>query len=313
MSLATGLLIFAILPVVVAIAAVPALRGSIGRVLKEPAFLVALGLLGVAAVGLNAATRAMELHFKKQAVDLSVPRLDDAKQGIPSRLGNWVQVTIDEPLDHGLQEVLGTKEFVFRDYVDSRFVPQSDIDWFTDKSSDERRGRLSQIQAQRPEAVIRVAVTYYTGLVDTVPHIPEKCYVADGFVPSVAPDTRSENLGTRPDGSPRTVSYRSLHFEDGTDKGRVDRDVAYLFHVNGRYESSNIGVRRELQDLRQRYGYFAKVELMTQAQSRSKSSPEIKAAAQAKSQAAFNDLLTVLLPELERCLPDWNKVTAGTK
>ena len=311
MSLATGLLIFAILPVVVAIAAVPALRGSIGRVLKEPAFLVALALLGVAAVGLNAATRAMELHFKKQAVDLSVPRLDDGKQGIPSRLGNWVQATIDEPLDHGLQEVLGTKEFVFRTYVDSRAVPQSDIDWFADKSSSEREARIGQIQAKRPDAVVKLAVTYYTGLVDTVPHIPEKCYVADGFVPAFDPVTREEAFGVRADGSPRNVKYRFLHFQDATNEGRVDRDVAYLFHVNGRYESSNIGVRRELQDLRQRYGYFAKVELMTTAQSRAQSSEEVKTAAVAKSQAAFNDLLSALLPELERCLPDWKKVTAA--
>ena len=42
-------------------------------------------------------------------------------------------------------------------------------------------------------------------------------------------------------------------------------DVAYLFHVNGRYVSNNIAVRDELADLHKKYGYFAKIELMTDA------------------------------------------------
>jgi len=156
--------------------------------------------------------------------------------------------------------------------------------------------------------VVRLAVTYYTGMVDTVPHVPEKCYVADGFEPAGDIPTIAQTLGTYPDGRPRDVKYRYIHFQDTTGNGRVDRSVAYLFHVNGRYESSNIAVRTELANLLQRYGYFAKVELMTQARSRADSTSAEKAAAQEKSMAAFNDLLTWALPELERCLPDWNKV-----
>lgn len=311
MTLATGLLLIVVAPIIIAVFAVPSLRNALWRVLKEPAFLGTFALLGIAAVGLNAATEAMALHFRKLAVPLSVPRLDDGKQGIPARIGNWVQVSVDEPLDHTTQEILGTKEFVFRDYVDSRIVPQSEIDQFADKPTKDRQGMVAVIQAKHPEAVIRLAITYYTGLVDTVPHIPEKCYVADGYEYGSAPDTRSQSLGVYADGSPRNLSYRFLHFEDATGQGRVDRDVAYLFHVNGRYESSNIGVRQELQDLRQRYGYFAKVELMTTAQNRPDASAQAKVESQAKSQTAFNDFLTVLLPELERCLPDWKKVTAG--
>ena len=48
-----------------------------------------------------------------------------------------------------------------------------------------------KIRAWRPRpmddvdmvGVMRAAVTYYTGMVDTVAHIPDRCYVADGFVP----------------------------------------------------------------------------------------------------------------------------------
>lgn len=312
MSAATVIVLLVLIPIVVAIVAVPALRGALPRVLRQRAFLGATILLAIAAVGLNGATESMKLHFKKQPVDLSVPSLDDATQGIPSKMGAWVQVTKDEPLDHAIQEVLGTKHFVFRDYVDSRIVSQADIDWFSDKSSKERATRLFEIEQQHPEAVIKLSITYYTGLVDTVPHVPEKCYVADGFEPSGTPETIENTLGTLADGvTPRKVAYRHIQFQDTTGAGRVDRDVAYMFHVNGRYESSNVGVRKELANLFQKYGYFAKVEVMTTAHSRADSKPEAKAEATAKSQAAFNDLLTVALPEVERCLPDWKKVTGA--
>jgi hypothetical protein len=311
MNPATWLVILVVLPIAVAIATVPALRGALGRVLRQRAFLAALVLLGVAAVGLNAATEAMRLHFRKLPVPLAVAGLADPKEGIPSRLGDWVQVSIDAPLDHSTQEVLGTKEFIFRDYVDSRVVPQEAIDKLTSLPNDQRQQRLGEI---RPDAVVRLAITYYTGLVDTVPHVPEKCYVADGFEPSTAPETRTETVGVRADGTPRTVSYRHINFQDTTGTGvRADRDVAYLFHVNGHYESSNIGVRKELQNLFQTYGYFAKVELMTTGRTHTGSTDEERTAARARSIAAFNSVFAAVLPEVERCLPDWNKVVAKKK
>ena len=310
MSFATLLVVILLVPIILALVAIAPLRAAVLPALEQRAFLGAVIVLGIAAVGLNAATEAMRLQFRKQAVALSVSRLDDVKEGIPSKVGNWVQVSKDEPLDHAMQEVLGTKEFVFRDYVDSRLVEQADIEWFADKSTRERAIRLADIEAQHPEAVVKLAITYYTGLVDTVPHVPEKCYVADGFEPAVAPETRNETLGVLADGTPRKIAYRYIHFQDTTGSGRVDRDVAYLFHVNGRYEASNVGVRTELGNLFQRYGYFAKIEVMTTARSRADSTAEVRAAAQEKSIAAFNDLLASMLPEVERCLPDWKKVTA---
>ena len=63
---------------------------------------------------------------------------------------------------------------------------------------------------------MRLAITYYTGLVDTVPHVPEKCYVADGFEPTQRRRPARETLGAYADGSPRDVAYRYLHFQDTT-------------------------------------------------------------------------------------------------
>ena len=44
-----------------------------GRRFLTPGFLAAVVVLGVAAVGLNATTQFMKLHFKKQAVDIAKP------------------------------------------------------------------------------------------------------------------------------------------------------------------------------------------------------------------------------------------------
>jgi hypothetical protein len=312
MSPATLIVVLTVVPIVIALAAVPALRAALARVLRERSFVAAAIVLAVAAMSLNLVISSLQLRFRKEPLSLSVPSLDDAKQGIPARVGHWVQVSKDEPLDHGTIEVLGTKEFVFRDYVDSRLFAKADLDAFEGKTSKERAQLLDALQKVHPEGVVRLAVTYYTGLVDTVPHVPEKCYVADGF------DTEGSTLvdatvGTMPDGSPRQVTYSYLHFQDRSGLDRVDRDVAYLFHVNGHYASNNIAVRNDLADLWKKYGYFAKVEVMTTARTGVRSSADEVAAAQAKSKAAFNDLLTAVLPEVERCLPDWKKVTAAPK
>src|SRR5215208_7037576 len=85
-------------------------------------FLAAAVVLGLAAVGLNAATEAMQLYFKKQPVALRA-RLDDDKTGVPQQLGNWVMVSEQNSLDPDVQHSLGTKDFVFRAYVDTSAVP----------------------------------------------------------------------------------------------------------------------------------------------------------------------------------------------
>jgi hypothetical protein len=50
---------------------------------------------------------------------------------------------------------------------------------------------------------------------------------------------------------------------------------------------------------------------MTSGRSGTKVTEAEREQAQAKSKKAFNDLLTAVLPEVERCLPDWKKITSG--
>src|SRR5579864_1501540 len=154
-----------------------------------------------------------------------------------------------------------------------------------------------------PQAVMHLGITYYTGLVDTVAHIPDRCYIGDGFDVSSYQTIENQKLGDR------RLSFRYISFDDQTGRGRVSRKVAYFFHVNGHYESDPLGVRRTLQNLLEPYGYYAKVELMTESPNPGLL-PGEPAPAQSddRSLAAMENFLTALLPDLERCLPDWEQV-----
>ena len=292
-------------------------------------FLLVVGVLLVAAVGLNAAARGLQLVFKKHPVPLR-HRLDDAQAGVPRQLGAWVTVQQTSTLDETIQHALGTRDFVFRTYVDSRIAGKDTVDRLVTLGREiegldeqdkqqfalkrakqaEWGGTLRRIQAQNPEAVMSLAVTFYTGMVDTVTHIPDVCMVADGYQPK-DPKKVPVAAGHFPDGSPRLVEMQFTTFEDQTGHGRVARDVAYLFHCNGGYEPSHVGVRGKLQNLFERHGYYAKVELMTDEPTRVEARAAKSEARNAKSVAAMADLLSVALPQIERCLPDWNEVKGG--
>lgn len=270
----------------------PPLKRAMRRLFTQPAFVAAVLVLGVAAVGLNAAVSYMRLHFKKQPVAL---RHDLAS--LPASLGPWKQVSKDEALEHEIQDVLGTDKYIFRDYVDERLIDPATIESFKDKSKDDRNKLLAQIRSAHPKAVVNVAVTYYTGMVDTVAHVPDRCYVASGYEPRPGENQFAKWPIKGPSAEPIEVRY--INFDDQAGGTNVTRSVAYFFHVNGHYESSPIGVRTSLANLLQKHGYYAKVETMTLVRNTEESA------------AVMTDFLSYALPEIEKMLPDWDAVQRG--
>jgi hypothetical protein len=92
----------------------------------------------------------------------------------------------------------------------------------------------------------------------------------------------------------------------GLELKRVARNVGYTFHCNGSYANGPFDVRLRLQNLRERYGYYAKVELMTAASLNTAiESGPIEVNNRDESMVAMEDFLAVALPEIEKCLPDW--------
>jgi len=218
-------------------------------------------------------------------------------------------VSRDKPLDPDVEHVLGTKTYVQRTYVNTRGLDAHDVESLTGPTDSERDAAVAKVQSEHPEAVVSIGVFYYTGLVDTVAHIPERCYIADGFDVTRYDAQSGRRLGKYADGSDRVLDFRNIEFEDQAGRGRVSKNVAYLFHVNGHYESDPLGVRRRLQNLFERYGYYAKVELMTVGAAQQPG--ESREQARQRSLAAVEDLLASLLPEVERCLPDWQALHAA--
>lgn len=284
-------------------------------------FVVVLVVLGLAAMGLNASVGYLKVSFRKEAVKPA-----RAMKELPASFGPWKQVSQDVPLEADLQAALGTEDYIFRDYVNEQIVgpevmerlanlqnpesPESkavlrDYAAATHKQVSEldaaqvlmalegaRRHEVMRIQKVKPQAVVNLAVTYYTGLVDTVAHIPDRCYLADGYQP------REYKVEQWPILKP-AVPVRYINFEDQTGFGKQPRSVVYFFNVNGYYTDSSYDVRGSLQNLLQRYGYYAKVECMTAMADRD------------QSRKVMTDFLSLAMPEVQKLLPDWEKVQRG--
>ena len=169
-------------------------------------------------------------------------------------------------------------------------------DCLKNKTPNQRKAIVTSVEMRGHAGdFIHLGLTYYTGLVDTVAHIPDRCYIADGYEPSSYTQPTWQ-LG--PDASGKTVplAVRFISFQDSTGNNRVSKCVAYVFHTNGHYESDPLGVRQTLEDLTEKYGYYAKIELMTLGEDTDVAS------------AAMTEFLTAARPDIEKCFPDWQKV-----
>jgi hypothetical protein len=299
-----GIIFLALSLIAMAVAAImsPAVRIVLRRAMSQRSFMIATVVLLTAALGLNVAVSAMKLHFKKEPVPLARPL-----GAIPEKLGSWVQVSQDQPLDKEMQDVLGTKEYIFRDYVNEVDVPGVG-ERFRNKTQPERHELLNTLRQQFPNAVLSLSVTYYTGMVDTVAHVPDRCVTADGYEPKeyttphwpIAHQLPPAAKPRAADGSPTDdVEVRYINFEDQTGAAKFPRSVSYFFHTNGKFISSPLGVRNELANLFVKKGYYAKIETMTTI-------PDTKISAEKTA-----NFLEAALPEVHKCMPDWNKVVAG--
>jgi hypothetical protein len=263
------------------------------KALRQPAFVLAFVVLLVAAISLNAATQFLQLHFKKLPVPLA-QHLND----VPMTLGSWVCISKDQ-LSEDVEQELKANEYIMRFYVRRTALLPEELQEFVGKDYDERLKLLQELRTRYKggleKSIISMAVTYYTGKADTVAHIPERCYTADGYEPT---DIQVENWDV---GTPQTpnghLDVRYISFDDQAGTARVQKNVAYFFHCNGHYTDNSGKVRSELANLFQKYGYYSKVELMVQSKDR-----EVAA-------DSMRDFLRSALPEIEKCWPDWKKVT----
>lgn len=249
---------------------------------SKTSFIISVVLLAACAIALEGAMRVKGMYFQKAAVPLAQP-LDT----VPPTLGKWVQITPDTVLGSDEEHILGTNKYIMRAYVNTAIISPALVEGLRLKPDAERNAVYAEIASKAPEAIVHLMVTYYTGMADTVAHVPDRCYIADGYDVASADELAWPVSG-------KTVRY--LTFEDATTSlSRVRKNVAYCFSVNGQWVADPIDVRRVLGNLFSKYGYYAKIELMTQQLDRDKAA------------VVMDAFLSEALPAVQNALPDWDQ------
>lgn len=142
-------------------------------------------------------------------------------------------------------------------------------------------------------------VTYYTGMADAVPHIPDTCYRGSGH--EIVGKSATEVVVASKDNE-ITVPLQVLEFRKRSALSQSERVVLYTFHSNGQFRENRTAVRLAIGSLTDRYAYFSKVEV----------SVDIEPGRFTKEQAveAARRFLKVAIPVLlEDHWPDWEAVS----
>ena len=249
-----------------------------------------VGILFVTLGTLNAAVKYNNIVLNKLPLELRVPLYRLAK-----RIGPWQVVKEHDPLDTAILEVLGTTQY---------------ITWlYEDKS------QAKSAEPKLPSNRVRLHIAYYTGLVDTVAHVPERCILASDGAKQHSIQTRQVKLEGpqyRSDGSgflapslrqPLGVYIPSLDvpitlFRYYPPDDKEISTAVYFFVANGSFFDSPDKVRAQGMAPWDRHRYYCKVEIGLTGVS----DPEeiVKHVSQFLSRA---------MPEIMACLPDWRQVT----
>lgn len=266
----------------------------------------------VSAVGISAYIKVFNVHLQKVPI---YPVGNRQVASIPTLTPGWKAIGIDEIMGAEIVEVLGTENYVSRHYLRTRDEDPSN------------------------PIVVNFHAAYYTGMIDTVPHVPERCFVGGGLVQSESSrviELPMETGSWRVDqsvperfagqlGKVYTVrlSNNPAMSDAPGSRVRLPREVGpgspiemrvseflgpsgehiyagYFFIANGGTKASANQVRQLAFNLEDDYAYYMKVQISSTSAS---SFDEF---------ARYSgDLLGELIGEIMRCVPDWVEVQLG--
>lgn len=273
------------------------------------------GMLLVAAAGQFGALNAMDIALTKKPV----PLRHGLALSFPDRAGDWQLLHLDPRLQKDIEDELGTSEYFTRFYVDrAAGVAIDDIEKVTVETKHGEQ-LVGWKGIEKPGAVATVHIAYYTGMLDAVPHVPDRCWVAAGSQP-MNREIRSFNISRydyEPDPDhPGMVQAKTTGFSEkktvrlpsdtidavvftGADESGNETTALYFFLASGDIVPSSHRVRFSF-NFKDKYSYYCKVEV----QFRGVTDPDevVKHA---------EVLLSDLMPEIMACLPDWTEVEAG--
>ena len=261
--------------------------------------------LGVVAVTASLATAAgavyslvpmMGVHLQKRPIQ---PESGLTLASLPELTPSWEKV-MDRREVAEVEEQLGTTNYLTRLYKERNPDPN------------------------KPPRTIELHVAYYTGMIDTVPHVPERCFVGGGLQMGKSPTSMplpldqsswvrdpdvpadlgpiyrvrtSSGMRPRLPRDPQSIHLRVSEYELGND---VRLFAGYFFIANGGHTDSANGVRLLAFKLEDDYAYYLKVQVNSSTMG---SAEELTEAA--------GSLVGELLGDLMLRVPDWVDVQTG--
>lgn len=260
-------------------------------------YVTAMLVLIGGAVGFRSLISGLEYHMMKKPVKLRL-----ALDGIPTHLNNWEQVGNDIAYGAAEIESLGTETVLTRVY---------------------------QREGVEKNAIIELHVAYYTGKIDSVPHVPERCWATSGLQQTISPEHVNLNVGEHWERNddllhkataqpypfiqrvhPVTGKNETVYMPVGEIKIRMtefqnpkkpmERVVGgYFFIANGRITPSAFGVRGLAFNRTDEYAYYCKVQLNYLGLAKEDREVFLE------FQPIATQFLNELLPELMSRLPNW--------
>jgi hypothetical protein len=260
------------------------------------AFVAACVVLLAGGMGFRWAVAALNIYLQKEPVE---PRA--SFDAISRTIGHWQAVGKDVEMDEAMLEELGTRRYLDRSYA---------------------------LDGNPRQGVLHLHLAYYTGMIDTVPHVPDRCIVAAGFNKKTEPENVPLQLDTSQwHDDPEYINlatgrkYSIVEVRDafiGTQSVRMpigdfklrttrfERDkqpnlqlfAGYFFIANGRITPSPDDVRLLAFRPSEKYAYYCKVQFTYGANGMT----------QDKFVALVAEFLKDFLPELMQKLPDWKDI-----
>lgn len=200
--------------------------------MSSPPILSAAVILGVFAIGWAPTLKMLEMYLTKEPIPLVRP-LDtfptDARMA-PFTILEKIK------LPEQMVETLGTKDYICWQWADNR---------------PNRPGTMLQ-------SSLSFFVSYDTGKQDSVPHVPDECYLGGGYLPVLSGTETLHLTGLGLPEDKLDVQLRGFH----SDKmpARQVRYVMYVFNINNRWISSRTDARLTL-NWADKYFFRSKVEL----------------------------------------------------
>lgn len=262
---------------------------------KERHFLIAALILAITAFGWDLALGKLRWVMRKEPVPWPKGVLvseDFRLLTLPEQLGPYVLAERgDLDLEEEDLELLGVGTSQDKDRH-----AQRRSNWYNVRIYRDTRKAPGE-----PYSVWRLEVYYYTGGLDTVPHVPERCLVVGG---ATTLDSESENIPFKVPAARKpwdnAIAFRKVPYEK-SDRLRLNQQryvTYYIFSLNGKPEQSWEVVRVTLMHPLVRYCYFAKIQF----------APLNEIVDSDEADKSAEDFVNFFLPSVLRTLPMPNDV-----